>query len=86
MAALGLVLIVPGLQGSGDVDPGMQEVPAGQARQASSAFAPVTFELVPAGHDAGVGLPTIQYDPGGHSSGVTVAFPQNAPGGQRPEH
>ena len=38
------------------------------------------------GHDAGVGLPTMQYEPSGHAVGMTVAFPQKAPAGQRPEH
>ena len=86
MSALAAELIVPGLQDIGRVEPGKQEVPAGHARQSASAFTPMTFELVPPGHDAGVALPTMQYEPTGHCCGTTVAFPQLAPAGQRPEH
>ena len=85
-SAPGLELIVPGLHDVGEVEPGRHEVPAGHVTQPTSALTPVALELVPPGHDAGVGLPTMQYEPSGHSVGMTVAFPQKAPSGQRPEH
>ena len=86
VSALGVEPIVPGLQGIGRVEPGRQELPAGHARQPASSFTPEALELVPPGHDAGVGLPTMQYEPSGHCFGMMVAFPQKEPDGQRPEH